>query len=360
MRTCFIAILIALCPVFLTDATAQGTPADEEAIRRASGRYIEAWNRGDAKGIAQLFTSDARRVGPVRETNGRSQIEQLLAFILARNRGSKLEGEISSIRFLAPDVAIVQGTYKISGGTRAEGSGRVLYAVVRQDSRWLRREVLTMPFPTPVAAATSSSITVPSISEEISPVEELSAHTQDGHEAIGVLRKPPGQGPFPAVVYIHGGLDPVELRWLKAFLLKTPPMLRFLAAGYVTVAPTYRTRTEDPQAQDALRDNLAIIELVRKRPEVDPESVVVYGLSGGAELALDLAGVAGLAAVVAEEPPTVLFTGMLNKNSPKRGEKFTIPDAALLVNDPHRFYTPEIRRIAQERIARISCPVLIA
>ena len=57
-------------------------------------------------------------------------------------------------------------------------------------------------------------LTRPLISEQVSPVEEISIQAQDGYDVIGVVRKPPGSGPFPAVVVVHGGLNTVPLNFL--------------------------------------------------------------------------------------------------------------------------------------------------
>ncbi len=84
-------------------------------------------------------------------------------------------------------------------------------------------------------------VTRPALSEEVSPVEELFVTTQDGRTAVGVVRKPPGRGPFPAVVVIHGGAGPIPLSVLKYQALNNPTMTRFLAAGYVAMIPTYHS-----------------------------------------------------------------------------------------------------------------------
>ncbi len=86
-------------------------------------------------------------------------------------------------------------------------------------------------------------VTRPAISEEVSPVEEVSVSvaTPVGRTANGVVRKPPGQGPFPAVVVIHGGFGPKPLSALTQEALSNPTMTRFLAAGFVTVIPTYHS-----------------------------------------------------------------------------------------------------------------------
>lgn len=155
-------------------------------------------------------------------------------------------------------------------------------------------------------------LTRPLISEQVSTVAEISIQAQDGYDVIGVVRTPPGSGPFPAVVVVHGGLDTVSLIVLRDQVLNNPTTTRFLAAGYVTMIPTFRSLAADPQTVNALWDNLAIVAYVKQMAQVDPNSVVVYGCSAGGALALELAAEADLAAITAEEPATPLFTGMIN------------------------------------------------
>ena len=199
-------------------------------------------------------------------------------------------------------------------------------------------------------------LTRPLISEQVSPVEEISIQAQDGYDVIGVVRKPPGSGPFPAVVVVHGGLNTVPLNFLRNQALNNPTTTRFLAAGYVTMIPTFRSRAADPQTVNALWDNLAIVAYVKQMAQVDPNSVVVYGCSGGGDLALELAAEADLAAITAEEPATVLFTGMMNQRLPKSGDTFTVPDAFPLFQDPDRFYTLELQRFTQKKMGLSGFP----
>src|SRR2546428_337512 len=49
----------------------------------------------------------------------------------------------------------------------------------------------------------------PIISEDAAPLEPITPTAQDGSRGEGFLRKPPGAGPFPAVVLIHPGIT----RW---------------------------------------------------------------------------------------------------------------------------------------------------
>ena len=209
-------------------------------------------------------------------------------------------------------------------------------------------------------ATAQNPLTRPSISEQVSPVEEIAIQAQDGYDVIGVVRTPPGSGPFPAVVVVHGGLGTFKMNQLTDQALNNPTMTRFLAAGYVTMIPTFRSRAEDPQTVNALWDNLAIVAYVKQMAQVDPNRVVVSGGSAGGDVALELAGEADLAAITAEEPATVLFTGMMNQRILKSGDTFTVPDAFPFLQDPDRFYTPELQRFTQRKIAAIKSPVFIA
>ena len=101
-----------------------------------------------------------------------------------------------------------------------------------------------------------ASTTRPVISEEVAPLEAIAPVAKDGHQGEAFLRKPPGKGPFPAVVIVHGGSTTIPTAALKKFALGTWPS-RFLAAGYVVVVPTFRSRVVDPQTRDSLDDVLA-------------------------------------------------------------------------------------------------------
>jgi acetyl esterase/lipase len=211
------------------------------------------------------------------------------------------------------------------------------------------------------ACGADVKLTRPAISAEACPVEIVSAPTSDGQKATIALRKPPVQGPFPAMIHLHGGLSALPVDRLKQELLNGQTHCRFLAAGYVVVNPTFRSREQDPQTRDALVDCLGIIDYVKKTPEVDPQSVVLWGDSGGGSLALELAGETPLCAIAAQEPATVLFTGVFNNETlGKPGNPQYRKNWNGIMQDPQRYYTPELRKFTEEKIRKINCPVFIA
>jgi dipeptidyl aminopeptidase/acylaminoacyl peptidase len=200
------------------------------------------------------------------------------------------------------------------------------------------------------AADPPAAETRPVVSEAACATELIKVATPDGHETDAVVRRPPGPGPFPVLVHLHGGLNRQSVEQLKG-LAAEPTAMRFLVAGYIMVHPTFRSRQEDPQTRDALVDCLAVVERARSLPGADPRSVVVWGDSGGGSLALELAGEATLAAAAAQEPATVLFTGIFNTKN---------RDLARLMASPRDFYTTELEQFTREKIRKIHCPVFIA
>ena len=216
--------------------------------------------------------------------------------------------------------------------------------------------------PTPQAVAqtrATQSITRPVISEDASPLEAIAPVAKDGHRGTGLLRRPPGTGPFPVLLWIHGGLTTQPETRLREYALSPNPS-RFLAAGYVVAVITYRSRDEDPQSTVSLADSIAAIDHLRGLPYVDPKSIVIFGCSGGGDLALEIAAATEIAAIAPEEPATVLFTGILNREVPKKGARYKPGDgAAAFGPDYARAYTAKYQQLTQEKMRRIRCPILI-
>lgn len=217
----------------------------------------------------------------------------------------------------------------------------------------------SLPFAqTESASSREQAVTVPIVSYDVSAVEELRL----GDTSYAVIRKPPGEGPFPTVVFLHGGLGQRTMSQLRKNATDQPTSARFLAWGYLTVNATRRRTNHDPQDPGAIDDTVAIVEAVRKRPDVDPGSVVLYGGSGGGTLALEVARYVDLAAVVAGEPATIIFMGMFTKEhvdtdadgQPAGDRRWDVMNA-----EPDALYTPALRKHTRDKLKAITSPVLI-
>src|SRR5207248_915176 len=97
-------------------------------------------------------------------------------------------------------------------------------------------------------------------------------------------------------------------------------------------------------------------------PEVDLKSVVVWGDSGGGSLVLEIAGETSVAAVVAQEPATVLFSGMYTKESLGGKPPFTSSSGSghAIMADPKKYYTPELQKFTRAKIKKMNAEQLQA
>jgi dienelactone hydrolase len=162
------------------------------------------------------------------------------------------------------------------------------------------------------SAANNDPVRRPVITETAVPVETIKPGASDGHAGLAFLRKPPGNGPFPAVILVHGGAPAWDEKTLRDFAVHIHAS-RFLEAGYVVIAMTRRdldlSLPVDAE-QAPVRDALAVFDYVSKLPYVDPNSIVVRGTSVGGYLTLELEAARDTAAILVEEPFSFPFVGI--------------------------------------------------
>ena len=122
---------------------------DEEAIREAGAAFVKAYNAGDAKAVAALFTEDAESTDEEGTlVRGRQAISDSFAETFAANRGGKMEIRPDSLRFLSPDVAKEEGRCIVTlagGGEPDVDRYTVLY--VKKDGKWLQSSVRELSDP---------------------------------------------------------------------------------------------------------------------------------------------------------------------------------------------------------------------
>jgi uncharacterized protein (TIGR02246 family) len=111
--------------------------ADEAAIRANITKFVKAYNAGDAKGVAALFTPDAlilNKDGD--EAQGRKAIEQTFAEAFKESPKMNLKVNVESIRFLGPNLALETGTTEetVPGEPPERESYTVLHA--RRNGKW--------------------------------------------------------------------------------------------------------------------------------------------------------------------------------------------------------------------------------
>lgn len=112
---------------------------------------------------------------------------------------------------------------------------------------------------------------------------------------------------------------------------------RSVRAGYAVVQATFRTYDQDVQSRGPIDDVRAVIHALAKSPGIDPRRIALFGGSGGGNIALELGGDPAVRAVIAGEPATVLYTGMLTTGDYRR--------RLAVMADPEKYLTAELRDV---------------
>lgn len=127
--------------------------AELAAIRSESQAFVEAFNKGNAKAIAALWTEDGEYVDDAgRVFNGRSEIEQEYAQFFKANKGHQIRLAIDSLKLLSDTAAIEDGRAMLTpapDGPPAMSKYTVVH--VKVDGKWRMSSVRDTRLETPSA-----------------------------------------------------------------------------------------------------------------------------------------------------------------------------------------------------------------
>ena len=193
------------------------------------------------------------------------------------------------------------------------------------------------------------------VSEADSPVMQTWIKARDGVYIAAAVRKPKGEGVYPAIVIFHGAPGGRGMEQLVGWSRGDhggPVWERFLQEGFVVVVADYRggdwNQMNKPSATGlvtAIDDGISVIDYVQRLPYVKRDAVSVYGVCLGGNLAMFMASrVPTLHKVVLAAPAPIWFLGY---DVGAGGQR---PDFAA---------TPPDARISKENIAPVQMPVLI-
>jgi dienelactone hydrolase len=195
------------------------------------------------------------------------------------------------------------------------------------------------------------------VSEADSPIQQTYIKTKDGLYVAAAIRKPKGDGPFPAMIMFHGAPGGRGMEQLVGWSRGDhggPVWERFLQEGYVVAVADYRggnsnlmSSASDDRLVTSIDDGLSVIDYVKALPYVDADNINLYGVSLGGNLVMNLVSRVKVNSVVAGAPAVIWFLGL---EMPPRGA----------ARSEHRFENmkpdPEV---ARKNIEPIDTPVLI-
>ena len=132
-------VLVCVCTTHLVGQQSGNQAVDEAAIRTAAASYAEAFNKRDAKALAEHWSPDAvytnRSTGE--EVVGRAAIGEQFAALFKGQPGSKLEVTVTSVQFVSPNVAIEQGIAKTLVPNALPQETEYSAVNVKRDGKWL-------------------------------------------------------------------------------------------------------------------------------------------------------------------------------------------------------------------------------
>jgi len=121
---------------------------DEKAIRQVAADYVKAFRKGDVDAVLAFWDADAEFIDEAGKiTKGREAIGALLRKNRNALQASKLEIRPTSIRFLTPDVAMVDANTVFRNADGTADKGPLTAVLIKKDGRWLLRSVRDLPEP---------------------------------------------------------------------------------------------------------------------------------------------------------------------------------------------------------------------
>jgi uncharacterized protein (TIGR02246 family) len=118
-----LVLAVALCASAQVKPQDQVKPQNEEqAIRAVLARFYEGWNTHDADKMASVYAEDIDHINVFGEwQKGRATLRQELAHLHAGPlHDSQKSYTVEKIRFVKPDVAVIQVSGKVPAGQTSE------------------------------------------------------------------------------------------------------------------------------------------------------------------------------------------------------------------------------------------------
>ena len=151
-----IALAAGVIAVRAMAAEPEAQPNEEAAVKAVADAYLAAYNRGDAKALADLWSEKGDWITPAgQRAHGRAAIERELESLFAANQGGQLEMVESSVRFVTPDVAIDEGRVRVTRPGEDASESTYFAVVARQDGRWKVDSLRNTEIPPEALVATS-------------------------------------------------------------------------------------------------------------------------------------------------------------------------------------------------------------
>jgi uncharacterized protein (TIGR02246 family) len=147
-----VAIVLAASGTFCVGAWADQA-AEEAAIRKAVESYVAAFNRGDAKALAAMWSPEAVYTNPQtgQQVSGKEEIEKQFAALFSDGGDVKLTASTTSVDFISPGVALEFGTAQVMRPDQDPEETQYSAVYVKRDGVWLLDRITEEDIPVVVS-----------------------------------------------------------------------------------------------------------------------------------------------------------------------------------------------------------------
>jgi len=212
------------------------------------------------------------------------------------------------------------------------------------------------------------------------PVELMFIEMIDGVYAPIGLRKPPGKGPFPLVLFASGN-GGGGMAWVReATQNRSWTQEQFLAAGYAVAWMRYRAEVdyaydkigklvEDKRQRRQLlnrgpleyEDVISIVESAKRLPAIAADRVGYMGMSHGGEMAFKIASeYHGFRAMIASEPAAHEFLRLRPDATARINPATGLLDVEkMLMREAGKVRLRITEDVARQRMDPIRTPILV-
>lgn len=163
MKAAIATVLFAVLPAGFSpgqDAAKEPAAPPEMAAVAANDRaYEAAYAKADVKALADFFTDDVSYTSEDgRVFNGRAEIENCLKAAFAADQGAKLTIGLDSVKVLAPEVVVENGSTTVQSKNGDETSALFTAIHVKKDGKWKIRQLVETPAPVVTPGARLSEL----------------------------------------------------------------------------------------------------------------------------------------------------------------------------------------------------------
>lgn len=144
VRLMFASLVLLATTAAATESITGHSTAQETALKELMSNFTLDWHRSDPHALSMFWVADGDFINPNGQVlHGRAEIEAFYSAAFAHGySGSTATASIENIRFVRPDVALIDGTFQITGAVTPDHqaipheTGRYTVLAERVSGKW--------------------------------------------------------------------------------------------------------------------------------------------------------------------------------------------------------------------------------